>query len=130
MTEDTAGLLALALGLFVIAGTVHSVRNTARDGGLARNAFLGLRTSATLASDRAWSEGHLAAVPRLTAAMRCGYATGAVALGFLLSALAAEALLPLAWAAAVLGYAASMALLVAATVRSHTVAKRVLEETR
>ncbi|PDP84531.1 hypothetical protein CQJ94_28100 [Glycomyces fuscus] len=121
--EEAVGLLALVFGLAVATAAVHHVRDSTVGGALERNVLLGLRTRATLSSDRAWREGHLAAVPRLTAAVRAGYTAAALAAVSLLAALAADALLPLAWIAAVAGYAALMGFLVAATARADAVAR-------
>ncbi|MFD6949635.1 MULTISPECIES: SdpI family protein [unclassified Nocardiopsis] len=121
--EEAIGLVAAVLGLVVAAGAAHYVRSATRDGALERNAFLGLRTRATLSSDRAWREGHLAAGPWLVAAVRGGYLAAAAAAAAALAAMAADAFLLLAWAAVAVGYAVLLALLVIGTVRADAAAK-------
>ncbi|WP_150241001.1 SdpI family protein [Nocardiopsis quinghaiensis] len=121
--EEAVGLLVLAFGLIVAAGAVHHVRNSAAGGALERNVLIGLRTRATLASDRAWREGHLAAVPWLTATVRVGYVAGVVAVVSVLASMAVEALLPVVWIVAVAGYTASTACLVTGTVKAHRAAE-------
>jgi uncharacterized membrane protein len=65
MTEDQLGaLLAGAL----LAGTswgVWRITRAAAAGRIRANAALGLRTPATTASEKAWEEGHRAALPVL-----------------------------------------------------------------
>lgn len=57
-----------ALGLLLIALLVGTLDTTVRRGALTRNTSLGIRTSATLASDAAWAAGHRAASPYTRAA--------------------------------------------------------------
>lgn len=56
----SVGCLTLLLAFIMIAKMVQS-------GGLTRNGLVGIKTSATLQSDAAWSAGHAAAVPALRA---------------------------------------------------------------
>ncbi|OOC54337.1 MULTISPECIES: SdpI family protein [Nocardiopsis] len=128
--EEAVGLLTLAFGLVVAAGAVHHVRNSAVGGALDRNVLIGLRTGATLSSDRAWREGHLAAVPWLTATVRAGYVAGAATVVSVLVSMAVDALLPVVWAVAAAEYTALMACLVTGTVKADRAARAVLEETR
>ncbi|MCY9784222.1 SdpI family protein [Nocardiopsis sp. EMB25] len=126
--EETLGLAILGFGLIVAAAAAHHVQNASAKGALERNVLIGLRTRATLASDRAWHEGHRAAGPWLTAAVRAGYATGLVTIVACLAAIAVDSALPLAWAVGAAGYTALVALLITGTVKAHTVAKAVSEE--
>lgn len=123
--EQAVGLFALVLGLVVATAAVHHVRDSTVGGALERNVLFGLRTRATLSSDRAWREGHLAAVPWLTATVRVGYAAAALAAVSLTAALVADAFLPFAWIAAAGGYAALLGFLITGTARADAAARAV-----
>ncbi len=59
----TMGLMTGGVGLVVCALIVWGVTASAARGSLHRNAWAGIRTAATQASDEAWLAGHRAAMP-------------------------------------------------------------------
>lgn len=64
---DTAGVVSLAVPLLSLGAVLLGVAQAIATGALPRNGLVGLRTSATRASDRAWAAGHSAARSALTA---------------------------------------------------------------
>lgn len=106
-------LLGPTLGLLVLAGAVLLVGMAGRDGTLGRNRAVGIRTSATLASDAAWQAAHRAAAPLMQKA-------AAVAGTSALLGIAAMLWTPAEWEAAVfssviaVGYGTPVLLLVRA----------------
>ncbi|HET8957262.1 MAG TPA: SdpI family protein [Microcella sp.] len=108
-------LLTPTLGLLILSGATLLIGRAGRDGALGRNRAVGIRTSATLASDAAWQAAHRAAAPLVQKA-------AAVAGTFAVVGIAAMLWTPPAWEAAVfptvvvMGYAIPVALLVRAMV--------------
>lgn len=106
-------LLAPTLGLLILAGATLLVGMAGRDGTLGRNRAIGIRTSATRASDAAWQAAHRAAAPLMQKA-------AAVAGTFALLGIAAMLWTPTEWEAAVypnvviIGYVTPVVLLVRA----------------
>lgn len=87
-------LLGPTLGLLIIGGAVLLVSMAGREGGIGRNRPIGIRTSATLASDAAWHAAHQAATPLMQKA-------AVVAATCALVGIAAMLWAPAAWEAAV-----------------------------
>ncbi len=54
------------VALILVGITFAVLRAMIKAGNLTRNSAVGVRTSATLASDAAWVAGHCAAIPALT----------------------------------------------------------------
>lgn len=63
------GVLAVTLVAFLVAQRAGSVR---------RNSFVGIRTTKTMRSDAAWTEGHRAASPYLATAAAVAVLCGVV----------------------------------------------------
>lgn len=74
------------LGLLPVALAAQFVAAAARGGNLARNHSVGIKTRATLVSDRAWEAGHRAAVPWLRTMAAVIYAASAAVLALTLAA--------------------------------------------
>ncbi len=66
-------VVILALGTCMVSGVAHYIAVAAKKGDLDRNAALGIRTRATMASDSAWRTGHVAAAPWMLSAAATGY---------------------------------------------------------
>ncbi|WP_159942108.1 MULTISPECIES: SdpI family protein [unclassified Nocardiopsis] len=120
--DALVGLLAAVVGLAVVAGSTHYLRNATASGALERNALVGLRTSATMASDEGWREGHRAAGPWLTATVRLGYLAAAAAAVSALAGLSTALFLSLAWAVVAVAYPVLLGLLITGTVIAHRAA--------
>lgn len=71
---DPAGVIPFMLGLMGITLVPAFLAPMARDGKLARNASIGIKTRHTLASDEAWLAGHRRAAPLMAAATWAGWA--------------------------------------------------------
>ncbi|MDF1705848.1 MAG: SdpI family protein [Aeromicrobium sp.] len=105
-----ASLVSVALLLGWCAGA-------SRAGTLERNALIGIRTRATMASDAAWAAGHHAAEPALRAA---AWACGAAGLVGTVLAIVGTWLAGVAVGA---GYGALLVMLVLATARASRAAR-------
>lgn len=75
---DPAGGLIFAMGLLALGAMIHYVKNQVASGNLGRNPAVGIRTRATMSSDAAWTAGHAAAAPLLTATYLTAYAVGVI----------------------------------------------------
>ena len=71
---DPAGVISFMFGLLAITVVAAVLVPMARDGKLARNAAIGIKTRHTLASDEAWLAGHRRAAPLVAAAAWAGWA--------------------------------------------------------
>lgn len=65
---EMVGGVSLAFGLFVLAGLLPWVGRAGANGSLPLNDSVGIRSKHTRASPAAWTAGHAAAAPLLTAA--------------------------------------------------------------
>ncbi|QEP08589.1 SdpI family protein [Glutamicibacter sp. ZJUTW] len=71
---DPASVISFMFGLLAITLVAALLAPMARDGKLARNAAIGIRTRHTLASNEAWLAGHRRAAPLVAAASWAGWA--------------------------------------------------------
>ncbi|MEU6056773.1 SdpI family protein [Streptomyces sp. NPDC047097] len=69
----------LGAGLMTLGALVRYVTSQAASGSIRRNSAVGIRTKATMSSDRAWAAAHAAASPMLTATYLTAYAMGVIA---------------------------------------------------
>ncbi|MFJ2744403.1 SdpI family protein [Streptomyces sp. NPDC087440] len=111
------------VGLLVLGASVHYLRKHVGTGagGVGRNAAIGIRTKATMASDAAWERGHAAAGPLLTATFRTAYVVGAVTV--LVTLVVGSGGSPAVLAVPLTGFVAALGLLVAASVRANAAAR-------
>lgn len=109
-------------GLGIITLTAQVLVGSMRSGSLGRNAAVGLRTRATMASDEAWLKGHAAAVPQMLRAACSGWLL--LAASVVCSALFRP---PVGFAVAGAGYLLVIGWLLAAAVTGHRAAKAVAD---
>ncbi|MFF9839276.1 SdpI family protein [Streptomyces sp. NPDC013740] len=120
--DPTAGF-GFAAGLAPLGAVVHYVRNQVANGGIGRNSAVGIRTRATMASDRAWQAGHAAASPMLTAAFLTAYLAALTCLALALALTPAGSESPAAGIVAAAGLVAVLALLTAAAIKANSAAR-------
>ena len=113
----------LTFSALIVAVPSHLTRAMSKAGTLQRNSAFGIRTRATLSSDRAWSQGHAAADRWLLAAALCGYTTTASSALLLVLAAYAGLSAVLALVVAVTGFLGSAALTVAGGVVANSAAR-------
>lgn len=106
-------LLGPALGFVILALAAGLVAGAAKRDALRRSSRVGIRTSATLASDQSWTAGHRAAAPWLQKAAALAGAMAIVAFAALLWA-PADLLAAVSNIAPIVGYGASIAMIVRA----------------
>ncbi|MEV0300770.1 MULTISPECIES: SdpI family protein [Streptomyces] len=120
---DPVAGFTFGVGLMTLGVMIHYVKSRVASGSIERNSTMGIRTKATMSSDRAWQAGHASATPMLTATFLTAYAMGAVSsalgLAFTLGDVrnAAVIIVPSA------GLVAVLALLTAAAIKANSAAR-------
>lgn len=112
---EPGALFVAAFGLLALAGLSHFIKNSVANGTLDRNSEIGLRTKATTSSDAAWTAGHKAAGPWLSACAYTGYLMGTATAAGALAAIATNSVHPLVWLLPATGFVGTVVLLVLAT---------------
>lgn len=115
---ELTGVIPFMAGLLTITVVATVLAPSMRDGRLARNTAIGIKTRHTLASDAAWLLGHAAGAPALKTAALSGWVA--------LLAGAVLCLLQLpgwAFAATGLGYVAAICLVLLSARRANVSAK-------
>ena len=74
-------LLGPAGGFFTTAAVFGAMYFFMKSGDLARNGAVGIRTKATMSSDEAWRQGHLAGLPWVKAGTVAALASGLICVG-------------------------------------------------
>jgi hypothetical protein len=77
---DQTGEFVFGAGLLTLGAMIHYVKSQVAHGNIQRNSAIGIRTKATMSSDRAWEAGHAAAAPMLTATYLASYSLGVITL--------------------------------------------------
>ncbi|CAM5251071.1 hypothetical protein GCM10010329_07730 [Streptomyces spiroverticillatus] len=120
---DPAAGWVFGVGLLVLGAAVQYVKRLVGEDGFGRNAAIGIRTRATMASDEAWRRGHAAAVPLLRATYLTAYGAGAVSLATGVVLLAADTRSAAALVVPLCGLVAVLGLLIAASARANGAAR-------
>ncbi|MEU6110780.1 SdpI family protein [Streptomyces albidoflavus] len=125
--EPVAGL-GFGVGLLAFGAAVHYVRAEIATGTVPRNYGAGIRTRATMSSERAWQAGHAAAGPRLRLSYLTAYGAGALSLLVSLVLALLDAAHPVVLVVPAAGMAAALGLLVAAARKADGAARAVPDE--
>ncbi|MDT3725966.1 SdpI family protein [Streptomyces sp. DSM 41972] len=122
---DPVAGFAFGAGLMALGAVIHYMKSRVASGDIERNSAIGIRTKATMSSDRAWQAGHDSAGPMLTVTFLTAYGAGAISwalgLAFTLSdtANAAVVIVPS------VGLVGVLALLTAAAIKANATARAV-----
>ncbi|MEU5282506.1 SdpI family protein [Streptomyces sp. CA-278952] len=77
---DPVAGFTFGAGLMVLGAVIHYMKSQVASGSIESNSVMGIRTKATMSSDRAWQAGHVSAAPMLTVTFLTAYVTGAISL--------------------------------------------------
>lgn len=112
-------------GLVTMGAMVHYMKNQITRGNIQRNSAVGIRTKATMSSDRAWAVGHAAASPMLTATYLTAYSVGVIAFAITVGVTLSDSENPAVIIAPLAGMGVVLALLTAAAVKANSAARAV-----
>ncbi|MFF0170464.1 SdpI family protein [Streptomyces prasinus] len=122
---DPVAGFTFGAGLMTLGVAIHYMKSQVASGSIQRNSAIGIRTKATMSSDRAWQAGHASAAPMLTVTSLTAYATGAISLAlglaFTLSDTKNAAVITVPSA----GLVGVLALLTAAAIKANSTARAV-----
>ncbi|EOM78316.1 SdpI family protein [Rhodococcus rhodnii] len=122
---ELAGYLALLIAPTTLGLLSFVMYRAARVEAIPRNSMIGVRTSATLSSDRAWLIAHRVAAPYFAAIAVVGAAVVVVSAALPFAITAGDGRYPPAMALApALGLLIQAVVLVAAAMTAHSAAKR------
>jgi hypothetical protein len=120
--EPVAGWV-FGAGLFAMAAVIHYTKNQVANGNINRNSAIGIRTKATMSSDRAWAAGHAAATPMLTATYLTAYSAGLITLAVTLAVTWGDFENPAVIIVPLAGIATVLALLSTAAAKANSAAR-------
>ena len=120
---DPVGACVFGVGLLMMGVTIHYVKNQVAGGAISRNSAIGIRTKATMASDRAWEAGHAAAGPMLTATCLTAYTAGVLTVAIGLASTLGDVGKAVAIVVPLCGVGAVLTLLSTAAIKANSAAR-------
>ncbi|MFE9252042.1 SdpI family protein [Streptomyces sp. NPDC007088] len=122
---DPVAGFTFGAGLLTLGAVIHYMKSQVASGSIQRNSAIGIRTKATMSSDRAWQAGHTSAAPMLTVTFLTAYATGAVSLALGLAFTLSDTVNATVIIVPSAGLAGVLALITAAAIKANAAARAV-----